>query len=220
MGRKKATTACLGRWTSTLAFNTTASDDRGDGGCIQGDGRKFLRHLKRHFGPQISSDSLNFGPQISPDSPKQVISSEWSQHLQQKWFWLQSVNGWVLSTRSIVLPTSAFRKRARLLRNYIWIKCLKGAYAHWRTQIWYSSLSFANCGFIRFVWLFGWFGWYLWPKMAHKMSQEFPTVSLDITEIANNMRSRAILALNRTTGQLLNHYMLWGQKLELPSTGR
>ena len=45
-----------------------------------------------------------------------IRSSEWSQHLQQKWL-IQSVDGWVLSTRSIVLPTSALRKRARLLTN-------------------------------------------------------------------------------------------------------
>ena len=32
--------------------------------------------------------------------------------------------------------------------------------------------------------LFEWFWWYLWPKMAFKMSQEFPTVSLDITGTA------------------------------------
>ena len=46
-----------------------------------------------------------------------VIYSEWSQHLQQKWLWLQSVNGWVLSTQSTVLLTSALGKHAGLLRN-------------------------------------------------------------------------------------------------------
>ena len=44
--------------------------------------------------------------------------SEWSQHLQQKWP-IQSVNGRVLSTRSIVSATSALRKSIRLLRNQI-----------------------------------------------------------------------------------------------------
>ena len=29
---------------------------------------------------------------------------------------------------------------------------------------------------------FNWFEWYIWLKMAFKMSQEFPTASLDITE--------------------------------------
>ena len=29
---------------------------------------------------------------------------------------------------------------------------------------------------------FDWFEWYMWLKMAFKMSQEFPTASLDITE--------------------------------------
>ena len=35
-----------------------------------------------------------------------------------------------------------------------------------------------------FLDLFEWFWWYLWPKMALEMSQEFPTVSLDITNKA------------------------------------
>ena len=35
---------------------------------------------------------------------------ERSQHWQQKWLWLQSVNRWVLGTWSIVLPTSALGK--------------------------------------------------------------------------------------------------------------
>ena len=30
-----------------------------------------------------------------------------------------------------------------------------------------------------------WFWWYLWPKMALEMSQEFPTVSLDVTNKAS-----------------------------------
>ena len=44
-----------------------------------------------------------------------VISSEWSQHLQQKWFWLQSVNGWVLSTRSIIF---CWRQHSESVHGY------------------------------------------------------------------------------------------------------
>ena len=81
--------------------------------------------------------------------------------------------------------------------------------------------------------LFGWFGWYLLPKMAHKMSQEFPTVCLDITEIANKtcyevksytcpqqdngttveslhaLRSKARTALNRTVDTTAEPNCCW-----------
>ena len=43
-----------------------------------------------------------------------------------------------------------------------------------------THFSVADFGFIRLMWLFGWFWWYLWPKRAFKVSQEFPTASLDI----------------------------------------
>ena len=33
----------------------------------------------------------------------------------------------------------------------------------------------------RDITLFEWFWWYLWPTMVSKMSEEFPTVTLDIT---------------------------------------
>ena len=35
-----------------------------------------------------------------------------------------------------------------------------------------------KCWLHRVIWQFVWF-WYLWPKMAFKMSQEFPAISLD-----------------------------------------
>ena len=33
-----------------------------------------------------------------------------------------------------------------------------------------------------------WFWWYRWPKMAFKMSQEFPTISLDVSSISCVLR--------------------------------
>ena len=66
-------------------------------------------------------DILNavLGHRSHQNHSNRLISSEWSQHLQQKWLWLQSVNvnGRGLSTRSIVLPIPALGKRARSLRN-------------------------------------------------------------------------------------------------------
>ena len=57
---------------------------------------------------------------------------------------------------------------------------MKEAYAYLKTQIWLNSLSVANFGFILFVKPF-----YdicdLSQVMAYKMSQEFPTASLDVT---------------------------------------
>ena len=78
-------------------------------GNIQGDSRKFLGILDAILGHKYLNENNSNG----------VISSEWlSQHLQQKWLWLQSDYGWIdLSTGSIVLPTWALRKRARVFRN-------------------------------------------------------------------------------------------------------
>ena len=45
--------------------------------------------------------------------------------------------------------------------------------------------------------LFGWFWWYLWPTMAYWVSQEFPTVYLDITAtfiIFVSLRVRILLS--------------------------
>ena len=64
-----------------------------------------------------SWDILNaiLGHKYHQNLSNRVVSSECSQHLQQKWLWLQSVNGWVLvymSKRSTVLSASAIRKHA------------------------------------------------------------------------------------------------------------
>ena len=79
-----------------------------------------------------------------------VIYSEWSQYSQQKWLWLQSVNGLVLSTQSIVLQMSALRKCAPYSetrsRSTVWKK-----HTHTEGQTWWNSISVAKFGFIHFV---------------------------------------------------------------------
>ena len=78
-------------------------------GNIQGDGRKFLGHFKRHsWATNIRITHTGTYPAIEV---KICIKGDFE-------VWLQSVNGQVLSSRSIVLPTSALGKRALLLRNY------------------------------------------------------------------------------------------------------
>ena len=38
--------------------------------------------------------------------------------------------------------------------------------------------------------LFGWLWWYMWPRMANKMSEEFTTTSLNITCFGTSRSSR------------------------------
>ena len=57
---------------------------------------------------------------------------------------------------------------------------------------------------------FYWFKWYKWPKMAFKMSQEFPTASLNITKDFHILHSTyvyicySILKQKHTTGSLMH----------------
>ena len=53
---------------------------------------------------------------------------------------------------------------------------INGAYAYRKTHTWSNSVF--GCKFLS-----GWFWWYLWPRIALKMPQEFPSASLDITWI-------------------------------------
>ena len=83
----------------------------------------------------------------------------------------------------IVLPTSALKKLACRFwgtRSWANVRCTL------KNKICWSSPFVANLGFIHLIidkdmTLSGWFWWYLWPKMAFKLSQEFLTTSLDIT---------------------------------------
>ena len=38
--------------------------------------------------------------------------------------------------------------------------------------------------------MFGWLWWYMWPRMANKMSEEFPTIYLNITCFGTSTSSR------------------------------
>ena len=124
-------------------------------GNIQGDGRKFLGHFIRHFGPQISSESLRQG---------HIRSSEWSQHLQQKWL-IQSVNGWVDQLlywhqhSGSVHGYSEIRSRSNVWKEH----------THTEGHIYMIKLTFC-CKFwvysLRMT-LFGRFWWYLWSGTSY-----------------------------------------------------
>ena len=111
-----------------------------------------------------------------------VIASALSEHFQHEWLWM-TVCKWVSPQHTIVLPISAPWKHAQFLGNSIYIKCPEVAYTHWKTYNYMIKLTF-YCSFWVYSFnmtLFRWFWWYLWPEMASKMSQEFPTASLDVT---------------------------------------
>ena len=78
-------------------------------GNIQGDGWKFLGHFKRHSWATNVIRITQTGTYLA-NEVKICTKGDFE-------VWLQSVSGQVLSSRSIVLPTSALGKRARLLRN-------------------------------------------------------------------------------------------------------
>ena len=86
------------------------------GGGVRGGGGGGGVISKETVGNSLDTNAI-WGHEYNQNHSDRVISSQWNQHLQQKSVWLQYVHDWVLSTRSIVLPTSAFRKRARLLRT-------------------------------------------------------------------------------------------------------
>ena len=132
--------------------------------------RRFLGHFKRHFGPQISSE-WNW-----------VISSEWSQYLQQKWFWYSLLMGESsvhdrLFCRHLQSGSahsfSKTRSRSNVWKEHTHTEGHKCEKTHLLLQIWVYSLR---------ITLFGWFWLYLSHKMSYKISQEFPTASLDITD--------------------------------------
>ena len=68
-----------------------------------------------------------------------IRSSEWSEHLQQKWL-IQSVNGRVLSTIDSFADIST-REACTITQSEI----------RSRSNVW-KELSVANFGFIHFVW--------------------------------------------------------------------
>ena len=89
--------------------------------------------------------------------------------------WLQYVNGWVLSTQLFCPHQHVTHKLDLDQMSERSISTLKDTYMIKLTfccKCWVYLLSMT---------LFEWFWWYMWPKMAFKMFQEFPTISLNIS---------------------------------------
>ena len=126
-------------------------------------GRKFLGHFIRHFGPQISPKSFKQG---------HISSSDWFS----LWMGESSVHDRLFCRHQhsgSVHGYSETRSRSNVWKEHTHTEWHKYDKTHtFCCKFWVYSLRMA---------LFGWFWWYLWPKMAYKMSQEFPTDSMDIT---------------------------------------
>ena len=118
----------------------------------------------------------------------------------------------------IVLPTSALRKRATVTQTLDldqMSETAKGAYAHWRTCICLIKLTF--CCKVSVYSLHMTLFWMilviLGTKMAYKTSEEFPTVSLDITSLpclsclcdSHRCTSCHLLWLDKTTASGARH---------------
>ena len=113
-----ATTPVIYCWASWETFSGRTGCTKCTVGNIQGDGRKFLAHLKRHFGSQISESLW-------------VISSEWSQYLQQMLLRLQSVNEWMIDSFTDVSTQEACYSETRS-RSNVWKE-----HTHTERQVWY-----------------------------------------------------------------------------------
>ena len=134
---------------------------------MQGGGRKLLGHFKSHFGSKISLKSI-----------RQVHILRMKPKFAIKMSLVTVRKRWIVSKRSVVLPTSAPRKRAR----HYWKTDLdQTSVAHTHTDRHKCDIIFLffKLTFCCKLWLYlldmaliGWF-WYLWPKMAFKMSQAF-----------------------------------------------
>ena len=137
-----------------------------------------------------------------------LLTSKWSQHLQETRVWLHSVKCGVLSIWSIILltTTSAFWKHTWLLR---FINCNTHTLKLWKTWI---KLVSCCCKFWVYsldMILFGLFWQNLWPKMVYKMSQEFSTASLDITDLGRERETEAEKALNERRRVAMQKHWVW-----------
>ena len=124
------------------------------------------------------------GHKFHQNHSNRVISYRSSQYLQQKWLWLQSVGGWLLSTwlfcwhqhSGSMCGYSETRSRSNVWKEHMHTERHKYDKTRDKTFPLQILGLFAS-----------WFIWpclddnYLWHKMVYKMSQLFPTSSLDIT---------------------------------------
>ena len=99
-------------------------------------------------------DILNaiLGHRYHQNQSNRAISSKWSQYLQQKLLWLQSVNGRVLSTRSFRRhqhPGSVHGYLETRSRSNVWKDHTHTEAAKDTNMV---KLSVAKFGFTRFVW--------------------------------------------------------------------
>ena len=136
---------------------------------IQVDGRQFLGYFIRQFRSHISPESSKHGhtkrinPKFATESKFYhicVLQSAYApfRHWSRSSFWLTMHASWVL--------TSA--KQSIVHRGL----------THLQTVIKVTFIAMlASLDMTQFEW----FWWYLWPKIAFKMSQVFPTIPLDIT---------------------------------------
>ena len=83
------------------------------------------------------------------------------------WRWVQEV---MRPDRKVGFITCVFHYAYTPLTLDLDLGCNK---THFRCKFWLHSLDMKP---------FDCFEWYLWPEIEFKMSQEFPTASLDITE--------------------------------------
>ena len=137
---------------------------------IQGGGRK---HFTRHFGSQTVIIWIIQSGSYEANKLKICINKKfvlWYLCPSVRVYSFQTFDLDLVSEKPCTLPGCWCRQNNRsciedspiyrLNQNYFCCKC------------WLHSLEYMT--------LIEWF-WYLWPKMAFKMPQEFPSVSLDIT---------------------------------------
>ena len=110
-------------------------------------------------------------------------SHEWSQHLQQKWL-MQCVNGWVD-------PSFYWHQHSGSVHGYSEIRSRSNVWKeHTHTEghiyIWLHSLSVANVGFIRFVYILG--KWLQKEDIAKTAVHFVLKWGFEVNPVSNNSR--------------------------------
>ena len=119
-------------------------------------------------------------------------------------------------TQSTVLLTSALRKPAgcysetRSRSNGNWcVSILKD------TNVIKLTFGYKSWLYLLDITQFGCF-WCLWPKMVFKMSQEFPTTSLDITKLSSSFFLFFFVACMKILFQSALISLMWSRRLQKP----